>query len=144
MRDALKSYFALASGLAELPRQRALAAAKALVAQGEATAEQVQSLAEDLLQQSKSNRDAVSALVKHEVDRTLARVGLASQDDVVELTARIRALEAQLREQTASAAAPTAGPTAGPAAAPAAGPTAAPTASRKPGKKAPGTASAAR
>ena len=34
VRDALKSYVALAGGLAEVPRQRALAAARALVAQG--------------------------------------------------------------------------------------------------------------
>ena len=100
MRDALKNYLALAGGLADVPRQRALAAAKALVAQGEATAEQVQTVAEDLLKQSKSNRDAVSALVKYEVDRALSRVGLASNNEVAELTARIRNLEAQLREKS--------------------------------------------
>ena len=42
MRDALQSYLTLAGGLTEVTRQRALAAAKALAAQGEATAEQVQ------------------------------------------------------------------------------------------------------
>ena len=100
MRDALKSYLALAGGLTDVTKQRATAAAKALVAQGEATAEQVSTLAEDLLQQSKSNREAVAALVKYEVDRTLGRVGLATNDEVTELTKRVRALEAQLREAT--------------------------------------------
>ena len=97
MRDALKSYLALASGLTDVSRQRAVAAAKALVSQGEATAEQVTTLAEDLLAQSRSNREAVSALIKYELDRTLGRVGLASNDEVGELSKRIRELEAQIR-----------------------------------------------
>ena len=98
MRDALKSYLALAGGLTDVTRQRAVGAAKALVAQGEATAEQVSSLTDDLLQQSKSNREAGVALVKYEVDRALGRVGLASNDEVSELTKRVRSLEAQVRE----------------------------------------------
>ena len=103
MRDALKSYLALASGLTDVTRQRAMAAAKALVAQGEATAEQVSTLADDLLQQSKANREAVAALVKYEVDRTLGRVGLATSDEVSELSKRVRALEAELRAKGGSA-----------------------------------------
>lgn len=96
MRDAVKSYLTLAGGVTEVTRQRALAAAKALVAQGEATAEQVTSLAEDLLSQSRQNREAVVALVGYEVDRALGRVGLASADEVAALTERVRALEARL------------------------------------------------
>ncbi len=100
MKDALKGYLALAGGLTEVTRQRATAAAKALVAQGEATAGQVGHLADDLIAQSRSNREALTALVKFEVDRALGRVGLASADEVTELTARIRLLEARLREAT--------------------------------------------
>ncbi len=102
MRDALKSYLALASGLTDISKQRAITAAKALVAQGEATAEQVTSLAEDLVQQSRSNREAVTALVKFELDRALGRVGLASHDEVDELSRRVRELEGQLRSLGAS------------------------------------------
>ena len=96
MRDALKSYLALASGVTEVTRQRAQAAAKALVAQGEATAEQVTALAEDLRTQTRQNREAVVALVGFEVDRALGRVGLASADEVTALTERVRALESRL------------------------------------------------
>jgi polyhydroxyalkanoate synthesis regulator phasin len=103
VRDALKSYLALASGLTEVTRQRAMGAAKALVSQGEATAEQVGTLAEDLVAQSKSNREAVTALVKYEVDRTLGRLGLAANDEVTELTKRVRALEAQVRDLSSAA-----------------------------------------
>jgi polyhydroxyalkanoate synthesis regulator phasin len=98
VKDALKGYLALATGLTEVTRQRATSAAKALVAQGEATAGQVQSLADDLVAQSKSNREAVVALVKYEVDKGLGRVGLVSKDEVDELKARIKTLEGQLRE----------------------------------------------
>ena len=72
MRDALQSYLTLAGGLTEVTRQRALSAAKALAAQGEATAEQVQSLAEDLLSQTRQNSEAVTALVRYEVTRLRA------------------------------------------------------------------------
>jgi polyhydroxyalkanoate synthesis regulator phasin len=108
VRDALKSYLALAGGLTDVTRQRAVGAARALVAQGEATAEQVSTLAEDLLAQSKSNRDAVTALVKYEVDRTLGRFGLAANDEVAELAKRVRSLEAQIRELSAAADKPSA------------------------------------
>ena len=99
MRDALKSYLALASGFREVTRQKAAGAAKALVAQGEATAGQMTELADDLLQQSRQNREAVTALVKYEVDRAFGLVGLAATDEVAQLTERVRALEAALRER---------------------------------------------
>ena len=102
MRDALKSYLALASGVTDLTRQRAVAAARALVSQGEATAEQVTGLAEDLLAQTRQNREAVVALVAFEVDRALGRVGLATADEVGQLTGRIRELELELRVLTAT------------------------------------------
>jgi polyhydroxyalkanoate synthesis regulator phasin len=98
VNDALKGYLALATGLTEVTKQRATAAAKALVAQGEAAAGSVQAVADDLIAQSKSNREAVTALVKFEVDRALGRVGLATAEEVSELTSRIRQLEKQLRE----------------------------------------------
>ncbi len=104
MRDALKSYLALASGFREVTRQKAAGAAKALVAQGEATAGQMTELADDLLQQSRQNREAVTALVKYEVDRAFGRVGLAATDAVAQLTERGRALEAALRERERAAA----------------------------------------
>jgi polyhydroxyalkanoate synthesis regulator phasin len=103
VRDALKSYLALAGGLTDVTRQRAVNAAKALVAQGEASAEQVSTLAEDLLAQSRSNREAVTALVKYEVDRTLGRLGLAANDEVTQLSKRVRSLEAEIRELNAAA-----------------------------------------
>jgi polyhydroxyalkanoate synthesis regulator phasin len=156
VRDALKSYLALAGGLTDVTRQRAVGAAKALVAQGEATAEQVGTLAEDLLAQSRSNREAVVALVKYEVDRTLGRFGLAAGDEVTELTKRVRSLEAQVREllageqPTAAASAKPATQTSGnaagaqPPAKPAAKKAAKKTAVKKAARKTTGTTAAKR
>ena len=102
MNDALKGYLALASGLTEVTKAKATAAAKAVVAQGGNAAGTVTGLADDLVAQSRSNREALTALVKFEVDKALGRVGLASADEVSELTARIRSLEGQLREAKAA------------------------------------------
>ncbi len=112
MRDALQSYLTLAGGLTEVTRQRALAAAKALAAQGEATAEQVQSLAEDLLSQTRQNSEAVTALVRYEVERALGRLGLASGDEVTQLLGRVQAVEDQVRTLKAASGQPSTASTA--------------------------------
>jgi polyhydroxyalkanoate synthesis regulator phasin len=98
VRDALKNYLTLASGLTEVGRQRAVSASRALVAQGEATAEQVSSLAEDLIQTSKNNREMITALVRNEVEKALNVVGLATADSVDRLTKRLQSLESALRD----------------------------------------------
>ena len=103
MKDAIKGYLALATGLTEVTKQRATAAAKALVAQGEATAGQVQGLADDLVAQSKANREAVTALVRFEVDKALGRVGLVAKEEAEALKARIKVLESELRGTRAAA-----------------------------------------
>lgn len=106
MREAAKGYLALAGSLTEVTRQRATAAARALVAQGEATAEQVGTLVEDLVAQTRQNGEAVTSLVAYEVDRALVRVGLASDGEVAALVAQVRALEERVRTLEASAPAP--------------------------------------
>ncbi len=98
VRDALRGYLSLASGLTEVTVGRATTAAKALVSQGEATAEQVSALADDLVDTSRRNREAVTTLVRYEMEQTLRRLGLAPADEVVALTERVRALEASVRE----------------------------------------------
>jgi polyhydroxyalkanoate synthesis regulator phasin len=143
VRDALKNYIALATGLTEVGRQRAVAASKALVAQGEATVEQVGSLAEDLVQTSRHNRDLVTALVRSEVDKALARVGPATAAEVRRLTGRLQALESTLRRRDAKPAAKPAPAkktaAATPAAKPAAKPAARKPAARKPAATKPAT-----
>ncbi|WP_025619986.1 phasin family protein [Salinispora cortesiana] len=98
MQDAWRSYLALAMGLTEAPRRKAQETARRLVGAGGATAVQLQALAEELVSTSAANREALTKLVRFEVERALGAVGLATADEVTELTRRVRELERQLRE----------------------------------------------
>ncbi|MGC4815655.1 phasin family protein [Micromonospora sp. DT228] len=137
MQDAWRAYLELAMGLAEAPRKKAQDAARRLVGSGGATAAQLQALGEELVTTGAANREALTKLVRFEVDRALGAVGLATADEVAELTRRVHDLERQLREARAvepTAAAPTAPTAAAPTAAErtAAAPTAAaPTAAER-------------
>ncbi|MEH0933316.1 phasin family protein [Micromonospora sp. CPCC 205558] len=113
MQDAWRAYLELAMGLAEAPRKKAQDVARRLVGSGGATAAQLQALGEELVTTGAANREALTKLVRFEVDRALGAVGLATADEVAELTRRVHDLERQLREAR-SADAPTAGPTAQP------------------------------
>lgn len=74
VRDALRGYFSLASGFTE-----------------------------DLLSTSRRNRESLVLLVRHEVEQTVKRLGVAPSGDVETLTRRVRELERQVRELKAAA-----------------------------------------
>jgi polyhydroxyalkanoate synthesis regulator phasin len=148
--EALRNYLILVNGLTEVTRQRAQAAAKALVAQGGATVEQVSGVAEEILQTSRANQAAIASLVRYEIERALGRLGLATAEEVAALRRRVDELERRVRGQAAAPAEPAPATTspaakAGPAkkAAPKAAPAkkaAKKTAKKAPAKKAGGTA----
>jgi polyhydroxyalkanoate synthesis regulator phasin len=98
MQDAWRAYLELATGLTEASRKRARKVAKDLVGKGGATAAQLQSFAEDLVSTSRKNREGLVRLVRYEVDRALGALGLATADEVGELTNRVRELERQVRD----------------------------------------------
>ncbi|TYB34323.1 hypothetical protein FXF50_28145 [Micromonospora sp. AP08] len=110
MQDAWRAYLELAMGLTEAPRKKAQDAVKRVVGQGGATAAQLQSLAEELVSTGLANREALTKLVRFEVDRALGAVGLATADEVAELTRRVHDLERQLREAKATGAPEAAAP----------------------------------
>jgi polyhydroxyalkanoate synthesis regulator phasin len=104
MQEAWRAYLDLALGLTETSRKRATKVAKKLVGKGNATAEQLQAMAEDLVTTSLANREALTRLVRYELERALGRVGLATADEVTSLTNRVRELEQQLAEAQAGGA----------------------------------------
>ncbi|WP_232534165.1 phasin family protein [Plantactinospora sp. KBS50] len=108
MQDAWRAYLEMALGLTESSRRRAETAVRRVVGQGGATATQLQSLAEELFSAGMANREALSKLVRFEVDRALGAVGLATAEEVAELTARIHQLERELRDARGTAVAPAA------------------------------------
>src|SRR3954454_21851833 len=98
VRDALRGYLALAGGVTEVTAARARSAARVLVAQGEATAGQVTALAEELVANSRRNREGLVLVVRQEIETTLRRLGLGPAGDVDALTQRVRRLEQTVRE----------------------------------------------
>jgi polyhydroxyalkanoate synthesis regulator phasin len=100
MQEALRTYLELAMGLTEVSRKRVKKAVKDVVGQGD----QIKTLTGDLLAASSANRESLVRLVRYEVDRALGAVGLATADEVAELTAKVSALQARLVEAEARAA----------------------------------------
>ena len=105
--DGLKAYVQLANGLTDVTRERALAATRALVAQGEAgmgivvpepMRAQVSSLTEDLIATSRANRDLLVGLVRAEVDRSVSRLGLVSAAELSAATRRAERLDDRVHE----------------------------------------------
>jgi polyhydroxyalkanoate synthesis regulator phasin len=108
MQDAWRSYLDLALGLTETSRKKATKVARKLVGRGNATAEQLQSMAEDLVTTSLANREALTRLIRFELERALGKVGLATAEEVTALNARVKELEHQLEEARNGGAAPVA------------------------------------
>jgi polyhydroxyalkanoate synthesis regulator phasin len=98
MQEAMRTYLELAMGLTETSRKKVRKAVKDAVGRSGATADQVKALTGDLMAANSANREAMAKLVRFEVDRALGVVGLATTDEVGELTQRVRDLERQLRE----------------------------------------------
>jgi hypothetical protein len=107
--DALRGYVQLANGLTDVTRQRALQTAKLLLDQGGDMVDmamstattagftrQAQSLAEDLLATSRTNRDLLIGLVRTEVERAVARLGLVGADELAAMTRVVERLQSQL------------------------------------------------
>ncbi|MBX7267797.1 hypothetical protein KIF24_18315 [Micromonospora sp. Llam7] len=97
MQDAWRAYLELAMGLTEAPRKKAQDAVRRAMGSTGATAAQLQTLAEELRSTGAANREALTKLVRFEVERALGAVGLATSEEVAELDRRVRELERQLR-----------------------------------------------
>jgi polyhydroxyalkanoate synthesis regulator phasin len=105
MEEAIRTYLELAMGLTETSRKRVRKVVKDVVKEAVgrsgATAEQVKALSGDLIAANAANREALAKLVRFEVDRALGMVGLATAEEVGELTQQVRDLKEQLREAQA-------------------------------------------
>ncbi len=105
--DALRGYLQLANGLTEVTRQRATAAARALVSQTGASVEQavpdqlqkqVHGLAEDLVATSRANRDLLVSVVFGEIEKAVARLGLVTTEELALQTAAVQRLTKRVAE----------------------------------------------
>ena len=102
--DAVRGYVQLASGLTEVTKQKAQAAAKALLQQtgADALTSKVSDLADEIVATSKSNRQLLQAIVAYEVEGAVARLGFVRSEEVAALTRRVKALETELAEAHAA------------------------------------------
>lgn len=111
MIDALRSYLQLASGLAEVSAAKAKEAAATLAAQGpdsapspESLTNGLQNIAEDLVEQSRTNTDIIVGIVKTEVDRAVGRMGFVREEELAAVRRHVQRLEAQLTSRSGQAA----------------------------------------
>jgi len=111
---AWRTYLELASGVGDASRKQVRKVLKDLVGKGNTTAEQLRTMTTELVAANLANREALGKLVRMEVDRALGRVGLATMDEVNQLTTRVRELERQLREARTAQTPPTTGRTVAP------------------------------
>jgi hypothetical protein len=106
--DALRGYVQLASGLTEVTKQKAQAAAKALLQQTGAEnlksglSTKVSELADEIVATSKSNRQLLQAIVTNEVEGAVARLGFVRSEEVAALARRVQTLETKLAEARAT------------------------------------------
>jgi polyhydroxyalkanoate synthesis regulator phasin len=102
--DAVRGYVQLASGLTEVTKQKAQAAAKALLQQtgADALTSRASELADEIVATSKSNRQLLQAIVANEVEGAVARLGFVRSEEVAALTRRVKALETELAEAHAA------------------------------------------
>ncbi|MEE6262635.1 phasin family protein [Plantactinospora sonchi] len=107
MQDAWRAYLELALGLSEASRKRAQTVARKLVGSSGATAAQLQTMAEELISTGMANREALTKIVRVEVDRALGVLGLATNDEVNALTRRVQQLERELSAARAAGGADT-------------------------------------
>jgi hypothetical protein len=116
--EAVQNYVNLVNGLSKMTRDRALAVARALLAQAgledvaNDAGERVSKLAEEILVASRANRELVENLVATEVDKAAGRWGFVRTDDVEALREEIAELREALARATVDAAAPPATKTA--------------------------------
>jgi polyhydroxyalkanoate synthesis regulator phasin len=108
-QEAWRAYLELAMGVTEASKKKAQKVAKRLAGRGGATAQQLQTFADNLVSTSLANREALTKLVRSEVDRALGAVGLAKAEEVTELNDRVRDLERQLSQARSPGATPARG-----------------------------------
>jgi polyhydroxyalkanoate synthesis regulator phasin len=97
----VRNYLEMATGLTEATAAKAMEVAGSLIAQGMSLgakqpadmASSVAQAADDLMAQSKTNRDLLIGLIRTEVDKAIGRVGFVREDELAALRARVEKVE---------------------------------------------------
>ncbi|MCH9815070.1 MAG: polyhydroxyalkanoate synthesis protein PhaF [Actinomycetia bacterium] len=101
--DVLRGYVHVATGLTDVTRQRAKDIADLLVTQGvdagSKSQEQVQALTDELMENSRTNRDLLTGLIRTEVERAVNRLGFVREDELAAVRQHVHRLEDQLAKE---------------------------------------------
>lgn len=95
----------LAAGLLESTTEKAKDTATSLVSQAsevkgpDAMTQQVQGIAEDLIEQSRTNRELMVGLVRTEVERAVGRMGFVREEELAAVRKHVERLERQLNDR---------------------------------------------
>jgi len=103
MNEALQRYIEAASGLTSVTKTKAEQIAKQLVRSGEAASDQAGELVDDLMERSRKNQEAVTALVKSETTRAIRAMGLASRSEVERLQKQVADLKREVATMSPAA-----------------------------------------
>ena len=106
MIDVIKSYVQMATGILEATADKAKETAQGAMSQSlesgtkapEQLASQMALIAEDLMEQSKTNRELVVGLVRTEVERAVGRIGFVREEELAAVRAHVDRLEDQLKD----------------------------------------------
>ena len=107
MAEAIQTYINMVTGVTKSTKARASATARTLLKQAgledmaAEASERVNKLAEEIMTASRTNRELLQHFVTAEVDKAVARLGLARAEEVKSLQDEIASLRAQLREASA-------------------------------------------
>ncbi|MCB9412934.1 MAG: hypothetical protein H6525_08825 [Actinobacteria bacterium] len=96
----------MATGILEATADKAKEAAQGAMSQGlesgtkapEQLASQMALIAEDLMEQSKTNRELVVGLVRTEVERAVGRIGFVREEELAAVRAHVDRLESQMKD----------------------------------------------
>ncbi|MCW2810596.1 MAG: hypothetical protein JWP61_1054 [Friedmanniella sp.] len=106
--EPLQNYVNLVNGLSRATRAKALAAARALLAQAgledaaNEAGEKVAKLTEEVLNASRANRELLENLITAEVEKTTARLGLVRTEDLEIVSREIARLQRDVIELRAA------------------------------------------
>lgn len=122
MLNDLRTYLQLATGVTEATAARAREVVAGLIAQGmsmtakvqpvQDVADQVQELADELVETSRANRELLVGMIRSEVDKAVGRMGFVREDELAALRRHVQRLEGELADlasrpaETASSTAP--------------------------------------
>ena len=97
MKDELRRWALMGSGIAELTRNRAEVIVKDMVAAGEVKRKQASKVARDLMEASRANREEFIKIVRSEIKGQIENLGVATKRDVERLERRVSRLESTAR-----------------------------------------------